>query len=215
MYTVFLDDVFEVAAPRLLRPLDDEQPLAHLFRVEHRLARHAPLSEAIDLVVVLVRLFEGLERRDGLRRQKAVVEIRALVHRRARVVVVEESLLEPVRDADRVKGQDHLQVVGEVRSQSNVQLIEVLLLQLACFLDPDARDVVNGLELFRVVESGEEDLAAVCKRDAHVAFVDLRPALRVVVRDLPAQLLKAALAQRLRDLSAYEPSVPRLARHAL
>ena len=215
VYAVLLDDVFEVAAPRLLRPLDDEQPLAHLLRVEHRLARHTPLSEAIDLVVVLVRLFEGFERRDGLRRQKAVVEIRALVHRRARVLAVEKPLFQPMCDADRVERQDHLQVIGEVCSQSNVQLVEVLLFQLACFLDPYPRDVVDRLELFRVVESGEEDLAAVCKRDAHVAFVDLRPALRVVVRDLPAQLLKAALAQRLRDLSAYEPAVPRLACHAL
>ena len=215
VYAVFLDDIFEVAAPRLLRPLDDEQPLAHLFRVEHRLARHAPLTETIDLVVVLVRLFEGFERRDGLRRQKAVVEIRALVHRRARVLAVEKSLLEPVRDRNGIERQDHLQVIGEVCAQSDVQLVEVSLLQLARFLDPDARDVVDRLELFHVVEAREQDLAAVRKRNAHVTLVDLRPAVGVEVGYLPAQLLKAALAQRPRHLAAHQPAVPRLACHAL
>ena len=215
MYAVFLDDVFEVAAPRLLRSLDDEQPLAHLFRVEHRLARHAPLAEAIDLVVVLVRLFEGLKRRDGLRRQKAVVEIRALVHRRARVLAVEKPLFQPMCDADRIKRQDHLQVVGEIRSQSDIQLVEVPLLKLARFLDPDARDVVDRLELFYVVEAREQDLAAIRKRNAHVALVDLRAAVGVEVGYLPAQLLKAALAQRPRHLAAHQPAVPRLACHAL
>ena len=215
VYAVFLDDVFEVAAPRVLRSLDDEQPLAHLFRVEHRLARHAPLAEAIDLVVVLVRLFEGFERRNGLRRQKAVVEIRALVHRRARVLAVEKPLLEPVRDRNGIERQDHLQVIGEVCAQSDVQLVKVPLLQLARFLDPDARNVVDRLELFHVVEAREQDLAAVRKRNAHVTLVDLRPAVGVEVGYLPAQLLKAALAQRPRHLAAHQPAVPRLACHAL
>lgn len=118
-------------------------------------------------------------------------------------------------DADRVKGQDHLQVIGEVCAQSDVQLVEVPLLQLARFLDPDARNVVDRLELFHVVEAREEDLAAVRKRNAHVTLVDLCPALGVEVGYLPAQLLKAALAQRPRYLAAHQPAVPRLACHAL
>ena len=78
--------------PQLLQPPGDGHG------VEHRLARHAPLVEGVDLVVIQVRLLEGLQRADGLLRQKAVVLVGALMDPGPRVLPVEEPALEPMGD---------------------------------------------------------------------------------------------------------------------
>ena len=75
---------------------------------------------------------------------------------RLRVRPVEEPLFQPVGDGDGVEGQDHLQVVREVRAQADVQLVEVAFLQFGRLLDPDARDVVDGFQLLHVVQAGEK-----------------------------------------------------------
>ena len=203
-------------APALL--FDVGEPLGDRLAVEYRLAGHAPLAEAVDHVVILVRLAEGFERDARLRREEAVVLVGALVDRRARVLRVEEPLFEPMRDRDRVEGQDHLEVEGELRAESDVELVEVSLLQLARLLDPDARDIEDGFELLYVVETCEQDLAAVFEADIHIAAFalgDKGDLVGVVFVGLLLELLKAALAQRLCDLSHHQIAVPRLIRDAL
>ena len=80
------------------RPLQLLQPPGDGHGVKHRLARHAPLVEGVDLVVIQVRLLEGLQRADGLLRQKAVVLVGALMDPGPRVLPVEEPALEPMGD---------------------------------------------------------------------------------------------------------------------
>ena len=210
--------VGEIAAlaPALL--FNVGEPLGDRLAVEYRLSGHAPLSEAVDHVVILVRLAEGFERDARLWREEAVVLVGALVDRRARILRVEEPLFQPMRDRDRVEGQDHLEVEGELRAESDVELVEVPLLQLARLLDPDACDVKDGFELLHVVEAREQDLAAVFEADIHIAAFALRDKgdlVGVVFVGLLLELLEAALAQRLCDLSHHQIAVPRLIRDAL
>ena len=49
------------------------QPCRHSFSVEDGFAGHAPHSQAVDLVVILVRLLKALQRPNGRVVQKAVI----------------------------------------------------------------------------------------------------------------------------------------------
>ena len=213
VYAVLCHVVLEQALRR--RRPDPLQPLGHRLCVEHGFARHAPLPQTVDHVVILVRLLEGLQGLDGLLGQETVVLVGALMQPCPRVRLIEEPLFQPVCDADGVERYQDLQVVGEDRPQADVQLVEVSLLQFGRLLDPDARDVVDGFQLLHVVQAGEQDLAAVGEGDVHVAFIHPGAGVRVEVRDLAPQLLEATLPQRPRHLPAHQPAVPRLAGYAL
>ena len=133
-------------------------------------------------------------------------------------VKVKEAALQPVHDADGVEGDDDLQIIRELRAQSDVQLVEVALQHLAGLFNPDARDVVDGFQLFHIVEASEDYLAAVDEADIHIAAFpsrDVGDVLCVVLVCLVLQLLKAALSQRLCHLSYHQPPVPRLRCHPL
>lgn len=124
---------------------------------------------------------------------------------------IEEPLFQPVRDRDGVEGQDHLQVVGKDRPQADVQLVEVSFLQLRRLLDPDPGDVVDGFQLFHVIQAGEQNLAAIRESDPQVSLVDLGPGVRVILGDLPPELGKAAVPQCPRHLPRHQPAVSRFA----
>ena len=128
---------------------------------------------------------------------------------------IEEPLFQPVRDRDGVEGQDHLQVVGKDRPQADVQLVEVSFLQLRRLLDPDPGDVVDGFQLFYIVQTREQNLATVGEPDPQVALVDLGAGIRVILGDLPAELRKTAVPQRPRHLPRHQPAVSRFAGDAL
>ena len=148
---------------RALRRPDGLQPCCHSLAVEDRLAGHAPHSQAVDLVVILVRLLEALQRPDGRVVQKAVILVGGFMHPRPWVFSVEEPFLQPVLDADRVEGEDDLLILPCPAAQSDVQLVEISLQQFARFFNPDARDVVDRLQLLDVVQACEDDLAAVAE----------------------------------------------------
>ena len=126
------------------------------------------------------------------------------------VAPVEEPPLEPVCNADRVECENHLEVVGALCPQADVQLVKVGLQQLRRLLNPDPGDVIDGFELFDVIQSGKEYLGAVGKYDAQLSPVDHGPAVRVVLGNLSPELCKAALPQGLGHLAAYQEPVPRL-----
>ena len=128
-----------------------------------------------------------------------------------RVRHIEEPLFQPVSDRDGVEGQDHLQVVGKDRPQADVQLVEVAFLQLRRLLNPDPGDVVDGFQLFYIVQTREQNLATVGEPDPQVALVDLGAGVRVMLGDLTPQLRKAAVPQRPRHLPRHQPAVSRLA----
>ena len=197
------------------RGLQVLQPLPHRLAVEHGLARHPPLPQAIDHVVVLVGLLEALQGGHRLGGEKAVIFIGALVHRGPGVFPVEKPLFQPVGDADGVEGEDHLEILVEIRSQTDVQLVEVPLLQLGGLLNPDAGDVEDGFQLLHIVQPGKEDDAAIGKGDGHGGLVGLGPGVGVEVRNLAHQLGPAALPQGAGHLAAHQPPVPRLAGHPL
>ena len=153
---------------RALRRPDGLQPCSHGFSVEDRLAGHAPHSQAVDLVVILVCLLKALQRPNGRVVQKTVVLVGGLMHPRPWVFPVEEPFLQPVLDADRVEGEDDLLILPRPSAQSDVQLVEISLQQLARFFNPDARDVVDRLQLLDVVQACEDDLASVAERNGEV-----------------------------------------------
>ena len=155
----------EAGAHRFLQLL---QPSSDGLAVEYRLARHAPHAEAVDLIVIFVRLLKALQRPYGCRIQKTVVLVGALVHPRSFVPPVKKSFLQPVLNADRVEAQDDLLVLPRLSAQSDVKLVEVSLQQLASLFNPDARDVVDGFQLLNVIQSRKDDLAAVLERDGQV-----------------------------------------------
>ena len=194
-------------APPLHRLRQAAQPFRDRLPVEDRLARHAPFPQAIDLVIIGVRVLESLQGPHRLRRQEAVVLVGAAVGGGPWVRRIEKAPLEPVGDADGVEGEDDLEVVGEPGAEADVQLIEVRLRDLAGLLHPDAGDVVDGLQLFHVVQPREEDLRPVGEADAHVAYADLRPGFGIMGRDLAPQLGKAGFPQRPGHLPAHQPAV--------
>ena len=120
---------------------------------------------------------------------------------------VEEPGLEPVGGADRVEGEDHLEVVGGLGPQADVQLVEVPLQELAGLFDPDAGDVVDGLELFHVVQPGEEDFGAVGEAELELAPVDHGPGAGVVLGQLAPELGEAGLPQGAGHLPADQEAV--------
>ena len=200
--------ILEVARPDRLNVV--QQPPSRFFRVEYAPARHAPHAEAVDGVVVFVGLLESLQRLDVLFIKKPIVLVGALVRQRAVVSRIKESLFEPMRDADGVERQDDLLVVRRLATQSDVQLVEVALQQLACLLNPDACDVEDGLQLLHVVQPAEQYLAPVLEADVHVSALPLRDVVDVVLIELirlRAQLLEAALPQRLVHLAAHKEPV--------
>ena len=153
---------------RALRRPDSLQPCRHSFSVEDGFAGHAPHSQAVDLVVILVRLLKALQRPNGRVVQKAVILVGGLMHPRPWVFSVEEPFLQPVLDADRVEGEDDLLILPRPAAQSDVQLVEISLQQFARFFNPDARDVVDRLQLLDVVQTCEDDLASVAERNSKV-----------------------------------------------
>ena len=90
------------------------------------------------------------------------------MHPRPWVFSVEEPFLQPVLDADRVEGEDDLLILPCPAAQSDVQLVEISLQQFARFFNPDARDVVDRLQLLDVVQTCEDDLASVAERNSKV-----------------------------------------------
>lgn len=137
------------------------------------------------------------------------------MHRGPGVAPIEEPPLEPVCNADRVECENHLEVVGALCPQADVQLVKVGLQQLRRLLNPDPGDVIDGFELFDVIQSGKEYLGAVGKYDAQLSPVDHGPAVGIVLGNLPTELCKAALPQRPRHLAAHQEPVARLGNAAL
>ena len=162
----------EAGAHRFLQLL---QPSSDGLAVEYRLARHAPHAEAVDLIVIFVRLLKALQRPYGRRIQKAVVLVGALVHPCSFVPPVKKTFLQPVLNADRVEAQDDLLVLPRLSAQSDVQLVEVSLQQLAGLFNPDARDVVDGFQLLNVIQSRKDDLAAFWKEMVKSDLLALYP----------------------------------------
>ena len=120
---------------------------------------------------------------------------------------VEKPLLQPVVHRDGVEGENDLFVIRCLAAQADVELVEVRLQQLRRLLDPDARDTVNGLELFHIVQSRKQNLGPILEADQHVAPVDLCNVLAVKFLRLCAELLKAGLPQRLCHLAADQDPV--------
>ena len=141
------------AQPLLL--LDDCQPCRNCFGIEYRLAGNAPLSQTVDHVVVLIRVFEGFQCLDLFFRQKAVILVGAFMNGCPGVFSVKKPLFQPVGNGNGVEGDDHLQVEREVRTQTDVQLVKIALLQLRGFFDPYHRDVEDGLQFLRIVQAGK------------------------------------------------------------
>ena len=122
---------------------------------------------------------------------------------------VEEPALQPVHDADRVERYDDLLVVVRFVTQASVEFQKVFLVQLRRFFDPDRRDAVNGLQLFRVVQSGEDDRRfRILDVDDQIALVAGPFDLRIILIELPAELGKAGVPQRPRNLSTDQDSMP-------
>ena len=180
-----------------------QQPGGHGLGVKHGLAGNAPLAQAVDHVVILVGVAERLQRPHRLLGEKAVVPVCGLVHRGPGVAPVKEPPLEPVGNGDGVEGEDHLEVVGTLCPQADVELVKVGLQQLRRLLNPYPGDVVDGFELFHVVQSGKKYLGAVWEHNAQLSPVDHGPAVRVVLGKLPPELSKAALPQGLGHLAAH------------
>ena len=132
------------------------------------------------------------------------------MHRGPWVALVKEPLFQPVGDGDGVKGKDDLQVIRGFRSQPDVQLIEVPFQQFGRFLNPDPGDVIDGFELFHVVQPGKQDFASVGEGNAHLPLADHSPTVGVVLGDLAPQLGKAALPEGPGYLAAYQKAVARL-----
>ena len=130
---------------------------------------------------------------------------------------VEQDIAVQNTESSFINAKENLEVVKN-QAESDVELVEVPLLQLTRLLDPDACDVKDGFELLHVVEAREQDLAAVFEADIHIAAFALRDKgdlVGVVFVGLLLELLEAALAQRLCDLSHHQIAVPRLIRDAL
>ena len=118
-----------------------------------------------------------------------------------------------MQHADRVKGQYDLFVVFSFSAQTDIELVKILLRDLRSFFDPNSRNVVDGFQLFHIIQPRENDLRSVPKQDIHIgAFPlrDLQNVPRVVGFRLCFKLIKTAFTQCLTDLSHNEKSVSRL-----
>ena len=179
-----------------------------LLSVKHRLSRDAPLAQTVHRILVWVREFELFQHLPVFRRKKPVVEIRRFVGRDVRRRPVEKAALEPVRHGYRVERDDDLFVVFRLAAHTAVKLGEVRLLDLGRFLDPHQRYAVDRFQLFRIVQSGEDELGArVLNRYDKIALVRRPLNLRVILGELTAKLLKAGISKRPRDLSCHENPV--------
>ena len=186
------------------------QPFGYGLCREYRPTENAPFSEAVDHVVILVCLAEVLQRFDVLLRQEPVILVGRSVCCRTRIRTVKESFLQPMRDRDRIEGDNDLMVVRTLVTQTDVELVEVKLGDLRCFFDPDHRDSVNRFQLFNVIKSRKDDLRSVSESDAHRILRNARKRSSVILVCLRLQLTKARLLQRFRRFSYNEDTVSRL-----